>query len=339
MALSYEDFYTGDGTDSLYPINIRTIPIQADHGLLVAYNPTSQKATDHALNIATGSDWPAKGPVIITPTEPTINANREMIEEYFKLWPKLHLAILGGDGTINNVLNASLTLNHKFTCALSADGNASDLAKSVNYGYYKRDPIASLTSGTKDFIRPIDVSIRDSNDQIIANRSAFAYTGLGISGAVANIVSSQDYRRKAAKNKFIKYIQEIGLTLDTIKQTASFEVEDNINPIRQLVDTSLLNGGRMAKTHFANYLDLFQDKANYSEIADNKYRTVAKQIGQIALGKSRVLKRGEVIDLAVRHPKGSVLFAQIDGETIALPDIAKISFKLSDQRIAVARTR
>jgi len=316
------------------PMGIKTIPFRSDQGLLVTYNPTSQKAKDHALEIALRNEWPATGIVVVAPTEATIEDNRQMLVEQLKEWPHLHLAILGGDGTVSSVLNAVSSLNRGMISAVSADGNASDLANSVNWGHFKHDPIDALIYGTKGFIRPIEVSVENKKTQTTTSRLAIGYAGIGISGQVAKVVDSGEYRRNIApKNKINKYLKELGITLDSIKEASIFKVDD-----RQLVDISLLNGGRMAKTRFRRYEDLFKDIAHYNEITTNNKRAVLAQMGRLALGMTRQLTPGEQIALQLNHDQEQ-LFMQIDGEPIALPNEAIVGFKLSDKKLAVAKTR
>ncbi len=311
-----------------------------DQGLLHLYNPTNKDAQEHATHLAkTGQRlWPANGPILIRPTERTVEDTAELlIEESINSGP-LHISLSGGDGTTRNGLEAVRRSGIDSVVALVALGNANDMASSINRNSYRLDPINTLLNGSKKYIRPIDILISDQDNKAIAQTSAYGYAGVGISGIVARYIDSQQYRDRRSSHKTIRLLHEIKATNTFVNNAQSFMLDDHLSEPRPAVEYVLLHSGRMAKMKFGPYSRIFTDTAAIAEINNNTKRDISKAIGSVILAKNTFCN-GDELSINVSYEGADQLILQTDGEPMPLVNDSNLSLRFSDQRVAVAQTR
>lgn len=310
-----------------------------DQGLLHLYNPTNKDAQEHANHLAkTGQkEWPAKGPILIRPTEKSVEDTAELlIEESINSGP-LHISLSGGDGTTRNGLEAVRKSGIDSVVALVALGNANDMASSINRNSYRLDPIHTLLNGSKKYIRPIDIQISSEGNEEIAQTSAYGYTGIGISGIVARFIDSKEYRARRSSHKTIRLFHEILATNKFVNSAQSFILDDHTTEPRSAVEYVLLHSGRMAKMKFGPYSRIFRDTATIAEINTKTKKDISKAIGSVILAKN-TLSYGDNLSISVNY-EGSDLILQTDGEPMPVASGSNLNFRFSDQRVAVAQTR
>lgn len=315
------------------------VPFEDEQGLLVVYNPTNQAATEHAdwLRKYGQQQWPANGPVQILPTEPTLEGNIELLKSAEQEGPH-HLAVLGGDGTHSTALKAVRAAKFNGVTAITREGNACDLAHSLNIGKYKEDPIASLRDGVVGLIRPLDILITNPTGEETLT-SAISYAGIGLSGIVSHYFNSAAYRNSTKPiHKLNRYANELKITKNFIEQANSFIIDDHVRQPHEAIEYVILNGGRMAKTRFLPYSRIISNHAAIAEIRGNRKRDFARAVGHLMLG-GRTMNLHEDIVITLSSEGSTPLMLQTDGEASEINNRSTVRFRLANDLIPVAQTR
>jgi hypothetical protein len=319
--------------------DINFVPFAKDQGLLVFYNPTNERATRHAEEIVRSrGEWPANGPIRTIPTDTEQQANVEALEHHSKQGP-FHIAVLGGDGTSHQILDAVWRKDFKGVTTVSADGYANDLAHSLHMSHYLRDPIGSLRDGSVGKISAVEVTITDKYSSELSI-PAFGYFSIGVSGLVAKYFNSAEYRNREKPAKGYKLRrEEIQTAMDYFNNAKPFIAYDKVNGTREIIDHHVLIGGRMAKIRWLPYKRILADVAAVGEIKTNNYKELLKSMGHMLIG-GVTLHDGETKSLKVYSIGDTPLTMQIDGDTLAIASASKISYRISsEQPLLVAHTR
>lgn len=319
----------------------RPIPIEPEHGLLIVFNPTSKSSIEHAdyLTKKAVYDWPGGGPIIKLATQKTVEDNVEQLKTVQSRGP-LHQAILGGDGTHAMMLKATINSGFKGINAISANGNACDLAHSINIDSYALDPIGSIKHGMASTIRPIDIEITNQQGELVKKTSAIGYAGVGFTGDLSQLFNTPAYRRQAQifSSKPVRYASEFKKTIEYVDSAEPFMIDDHDHEPRLAIEYMVMNGGRVAKTRFLPYNRIFKPQATIAEVRSAKRSDIFKAVAKLMLG-GQTMHTNECVAITVNYDHDNPLLMQTDGEIMIIPSGSTISYRISKDKVRVAKTR
>jgi diacylglycerol kinase family enzyme len=249
---------------------------------------------------------------------------------------KTVLAVAGGDGTVNLIIDVILRSSAVSAAARQAvilplwAGNANDLANMANGGIP-----ASLESVIKNgaavSIYPLSVTIRHGTKS--TTKLAVCYLSLGASAYASARISKPSHRSK----RFYR-VRGARLLTDMASVTRAFigapTFESSIDGNRRRIyDLVIINGSRMAKINRS--LVKLTDKNFYEILVARKHPLIVSYFSQILRGLS-VERRTRT---ERRLTLNETTWAQIDGEALQIPGDTDVIIKYYDQPFYLLSTK
>jgi hypothetical protein len=332
MSVEQIDLMAGQ-SDIEYPSKM----VETDRDLCILYPPNNPDAVKFAVDGLTYLQDLWESPVYVMPTEPTIEANTEVMKEMQAKHP-VHFIVPGGDGTHSMILSSMSRLEQPAVGSLMRFGNACDIARMTHNSLYGQDPIGAFREGVVKPIIPIDIQITDENDDTYEHL-AWAYGGIGLTGIMGALFNTAEYREKLSDNKLLRFIHEAGSTRKNLLAMEPIRVDDGCGE-KELLEFSLNNGNREAKLCLGDAGRIHRPEAYIGRVENgkNRLKSLGKAAVTMMLGQNKLTPGEELVVRA--ESKADILF-QRDGEHQNLGRSATLRYKIAgpDQAVRVVSTK
>jgi diacylglycerol kinase family enzyme len=239
------------------------------------------------------------------------------------------LCILGGDGTMNSVVQvllgeASLSAKQRRVPVLPLwGGNANDLAHMLNGRPSHEACQTIIETGNVLPIYPLRCTIK-TEGKPVQTRYAICYVSFGATAHAAHELNKQVFRKNPLHNLPVgKIVSEAAVSLKALHDAPTFVVEHNGE--RKIVyDWIIGKGPRMAK--LMRLPVALTDQTFYQGMVERKWLPdVAVRAASMAWGSLSPTKDKKPVTFTTTES----IWAQFDGEPLRLPTHTKITISLS----------
>ncbi|MGH7240723.1 MAG: diacylglycerol kinase family protein [Candidatus Saccharimonadales bacterium] len=309
---------------------------------IVIFNPVSTCAKRMEWRIAELAQlFPGDSLVVLHTSADGRAANAELlVRQAAKLGPRTLLAIIAGDGTINELVN---TLLHDKRLSSEArqtvllplwGGNGNDLAHMVN-GRRRRRPVHRLLAvGRAVAVHPITFQLGTVNGQM-QRVSAVSYASFGASAYTAHQLDQAELGPTWTHLlPGVRFLHELVLVVWAMIRAPRSKII--IDGVEQAVYEQLfINGSRFAKVS-ALALPITKKTFCYARVINKHPLSILRAISELV--------RGYQMDDADTS-QGSIFvlqadtWAQFDGEVVELSAGTRVSAGLSPRLVRILSTK
>jgi hypothetical protein len=287
---------------------------------IIVYNPRSTQAEQAKQRLERLKKLFPQDAVTLLQFQPGADTNRALLrEQAAQLGSRTLLAVGGGDGTVNFVVDALLHDPHftpeqrRATVLPLWGGNGNDLAYMLNGSPGRLSLDRLLQAGKPVSVYPLCCAI--TTNEKTTNYTAICYASFGASAfAAQQLESMRGARPFFHRSGLAKFIHELGMVWRAMLRAPRFLVLDTASP-RPIYDRLFINGSRFAKV---SGIPLhLTDKQFYAITVEQKRASeVAYHLAELLRRHPEhyVVQNGQVIDFTLYE----AAWAQIDGEIIHL---------------------
>ncbi len=280
----------------------------------------------------------------VATNKPPENACKSLISQARLLGPGTLLAVGGGDGTVNQVLNTLLQHPELSDAARQTvvlplwGGNANDLAYMLNGAAAKVDIAAIVRRGNVSKVYPIAMICSqpqdETNDKEPQTQLASNYISFGASAAAAQAINRKDHRSSRLHNiPGGRLAQELLTITRAMVRTPRFRIREDGDTFR-VYERAFINGPRFAKVERVA-LDLAEPQFSVATV--ERKRTSSLIIHTLRLADRRY--RSEMTATKARFVLLDPVLAQIDGESIELPARTDVTLRIYDKSLYALGSR
>jgi diacylglycerol kinase family enzyme len=259
-------------------------------------------------------------------------ANAQLLRKHAeKLGEKSLLAIAGGDGTINMIIeylmnDPELSHDARKTPILSLwGGNANDLAYMLN-GHPRLATLPMLIRNSRVItVAPLACNLTDTNGDTTYH-SAVCYLSFGASASTVQYLG----RSQGGKTRFsqfipIRFFKELLIVITALRVAPTFAIEEG-GDYKTVYEYALFNGSRFAKV--SGIKGKLTDPTFQSTIVERK------QFADVIKSAASLTLRSQSERLATTHVEFRILketWMQLDGESQVVPPGTYVSVSVSKQ--------
>jgi len=301
---------------------------------VIVYNPTSTQAIHAHERIQKLRELFPESAVTLIRTSPEgREANKQLLcAQADKLGGRTLLAIAGGDGTINFVIDALLRDPH-FTPEMRCTtilplwgGNGNDLAHMLNGTPPRQSLNPLLSSGKRVAVYPLRC-------EIVTGDTTSTYTAICYASFGASALAARQLETLRGVRPFFhaigaaKFVHELGMVVRALLSAPGFLVDDD-ETTKTIYDRLCINGSRFAKVSGVP-LRLTDRQFCYITVEQKRMASMAFHITELIRkhpGRYTV-SDGRTIAFTLRE----AAWAQIDGEVMRIDSGAHVRVRQAEQ--------
>lgn len=309
---------------------------------IVIFNPASTRAQRMEWRIVELAQlFPNDSLVVLHTSAEGRAANADMLVSHAtKLGPRTLLAIIAGDGTVNEMVNVLLHDKRLDDTARQTvllplwGGNGNDLAHMLN-GRRRHRPIQRLlTAANTVAVHPItfQISAPGSAKQRV---SAVSYASFGASAYAARQLDQAKLRPSwAHRVPGVRFGHELYLVITAMVRASRYTV--TVNETGQpMYEQLFMNGSRLAKVS-ALPLPITKKTFYYATVSQKHPITVARAIIDSIRGdQPGEADASKAIVFSLQEP----IWAQFDGEVVKVAAGTTVNAGLSNRLVRVLSTK
>lgn len=276
---------------------------------VIIRNPDNARANDQAQH-AKSRLKKLIGEIVIEESQNKTEDYKDLLASYDGQDHNTVWVTVGGDGTFSNFANAK----PRSPIIINPAGNANDIGHMLSWAYTYGHPERILKWGRVAELRPLEIVAQPPDGSEPFVELAFGYWGAGLSGRVAEKLSSDDHRfRRDHKLSTIgKLLLDGNAIIDSLQAIPSLKLIENDN--EQLrYEFQYVNGSRFARVFRVGRGQLLEPKAHRVELDNSKTLGLIAAMGKAAIsGGDSQLAENEVHKFKIESD--SEFSTQRDGE-------------------------
>lgn len=288
---------------------------------VIIHNPENPKALEQAQNAKLRLKK-LIGEIIIEKSQPDTASYKDLLDSYDSQDNNTIWVTVGGDGTFSNFANAK----PESPIIINPAGNANDLGHMLSWAYTYGHPERILKWGRIANLRPLEITAQAPDDSQPFTELAFGYWGAGLSGHVAEKLSSGEHRsRRDNKSSTIgKLLFDGSAIINSLQSIPSLKlIENDDEQLRY--EFQYVNGNRFAKVFRVGRGQLLEPKAHRVELDNSKTLGLMAAMSKAAItGGDSQLAEGEFHKFKIESE--GEFWTQRDGEN--RPQISGTTFTI-----------